>query len=72
MEDKVRVTVYEVEDEDGIDGVAAIEQKVAYARQWFREAWGIDLDALREEVRKRQLPENYNIQALRNRVYNIN
>jgi substrate import-associated zinc metallohydrolase lipoprotein len=64
-----RVTVYEVEDEDGIDGVAAIEQKVQIARQWFRDAWGIDLDALREEVRSRQA--SYNIVELRQQVYDI-
>ena len=64
-----RITVYPVEDEDGIDGVAAIERKVQYARQWFREAWGIDLDALRDEVRARQ--DAYNIEELRKRVYDI-
>jgi substrate import-associated zinc metallohydrolase lipoprotein len=64
-----RINVYDVEDEDGIDGVAAIERKVQIARQWFREAWGIDLDALREEVRNRQ--EAYNIEELRQLVYGI-
>ena len=64
-----RITVYPVEDEDGINGVEAIEKKVQYARQWFREAWGIDLDALRDEVRARQ--DAYNIEELRKRVYDI-
>lgn len=64
-----RINVYDVEDEDGIDGIAAIERKVQIARQWFREAWGIDLDALREEVRNRQ--EAYNIEELRQLVYGI-
>ena len=66
---KVRINVYEVEDEDGIDGVAAIWQKVGYARQWFHDAWNIDLDALREEVRARQ--ESYDIEELRQLVYGI-
>ena len=64
-----RINVYEVEDEDGIDGVAAIDRKVQIARQWFREAWGIDLDALREEVRNRQ--EAYDIEVLREWVNGI-
>ena len=64
-----RINIYDVEDEDGIDGVAAIDRKVQIARQWFREAWGIDLDALREEVRTRQ--EAYNIEELRQLVYGI-
>ena len=64
-----RINIYDVEDEDGIDGVAAIERKVQIARQWFREAWDIDLDALREEVRTRQ--EAYDIEELRQLVYGI-
>jgi hypothetical protein len=69
QKNRIREIVYDVEDEDGLDGVAAIEQKVAIARQWFREAWGIDLDALREEVRTRQ--DAYNIESLRELVYGI-
>ena len=69
QKNRIREIVYDVEDEDGLDGVAAIEQKVAIARQWFREAWGIDLDALRDEVRARQ--DAYNIESLRELVYGI-
>ena len=61
--------VYEVEDEDGIDGKKAIEQKVSIARQWFHDAWGIDLDELRQEVRSRQ--PSYNIVELRKWVTEI-
>lgn len=61
--------VYDVVDEDGIDGKKAIEQKVQIARQWFHDAWGIDLDALRQEVRDRQ--QTYNIVELRKWVSEI-
>ena len=54
--------VYDVEDEDGIDGKDAILQKVQIARQWFHDAWNIDLDALRDELRSRAV---YDINALR-------
>ena len=54
---------------DGIDGVAIINQKVQIARSWFRDAWGLDLDALRAEVQRRQ--SNINIDSLRNVVYSI-
>lgn len=54
---------------DGIDGVAIINQKVQIARTWFRDAWGLDLDALRAEVQRRQ--SNINIDSLRNVVYSI-
>lgn len=52
------LTVYPVEDIDGVDGPAVIEQKVQIARDWFRDAWGIDLDELRAEVQRRQLSIN--------------
>ena len=54
---------------DGIDGVAIINQKVQIARTWFRDAWGLDLDALRAEVQRRQ--SNINIDSLCNVVYSI-
>lgn len=59
----------QVDDFDGVDGRAIILQKVDIARQWFRDAWGMDLDALRAEVQYRQL--NYDIDALREQVYGI-
>lgn len=64
-----RIVVYDVEDTDGIDGPAAIEQKVQIARQWFRDAWNIDLDELREEVQNRQ--SSYDMNELRKMVYDI-
>lgn len=57
------------EDTDGVDGRAVILQKVEIARQWFKEAWDMDLDALRAEVQARQT--NYDINDLRQEVYGI-
>ena len=64
-----RIVVYDVVDDDGIDGKAGILQKVQIARQWFRDAWDVDLDSLRQEVRTRQ--ENYDMNVLRKMVYDI-
>ena len=64
-----RIVVYDVEDKDDIDGVDAINQKVQIARTWLKDAWGIDLDALREEVQYRQT--HYDINELRKQVTDI-
>ena len=64
-----RIVVYDVEDKDGIDGVEAILQKVQIARTWLKEAWGVDLDELREEVQYRQT--HYDINELRKMVTDI-
>lgn len=63
------IEVYAVEDTDGVDGVAIINQKVSIVRQWLDEEWGIDLDKLREVVQRRQL--NYNIEELRKAIDEI-
>ena len=47
-------TVYPVEDKDGKDGKEIILQKVNIARKWLADAWGIDLDKLRDIVQTRQ------------------
>ena len=60
------IVVYAVEDTDGVDGVAIINQKVSIARTWLKDEWGVDLDALRAEVQKRQL--NYDINELRKAI----
>lgn len=52
------LTVYAVADTDGVDGKSTILQKVQIAREWFRDAWGMDLDALRAEVQERQTSIN--------------
>ena len=73
-------TVVETEDNDGIDGRAVILQKVQIARDWFSDAWGIDIDALRAEVQERQLsineedpehPGMTKLEYLRTLVYDI-
>ena len=50
-----------------MDGKATILQKVSIARNWFSDAWGLDIDALRAEVQHRQ--SNIDIDALRAQVY---
>ena len=55
-----RIVVYDVIDKDGINGEEAILQKVQIARQWFRDAWNIDLDSLRSEVQTRQATYDIN------------
>jgi len=64
-----RIIVYDVDDEDGINGSEAILQKVQIAREWFRTAWNVDLDSLRQEVQVRQA--SYNMNELRKMVYDI-
>ena len=59
----------QVADFDGVDGPSVILQKVQIARDWFRDSWGMDIDALRAEVQYRQL--NYDIDELRQQVYSI-
>ena len=66
---RIPIYVYPVEDTDGVDGVALLEQKINIARVWFQEQWGINLDELRQEVQKRQ--QSYDINALRQQVYGI-
>ena len=62
----------ETEDADGVDGVALINQKVEIARNWFRDAWGADLDALREEVQHVQNTYSLSVlEELRKQVYDI-
>ena len=64
-----RIVVYDVEDKDGIDGRAAILQKVDIAREWLKTSWNVDLDELRQEVQTRQA--TYNINELRKQVTEI-
>jgi substrate import-associated zinc metallohydrolase lipoprotein len=64
-----RIVAYRVEDADGINGQEAILTKVQIARQWFRDAWNVDLDELRREVQERQA--GYNIENLRKMVTEI-
>ncbi len=63
------IKIYPVEDTDGVNGPEIIEQKVQIARTWLRDVWGVDLDALRQEVQRRQA--NYDIDALMQEIYDI-
>lgn len=63
------IVVYPVEDKDKVDGVAIINQKINIARNWFKEAWGVDLDAIRKEVQYRQ--QNIDMKALIDEINNI-
>lgn len=56
-------------DSDGVDGYAVILQKLNIAREWLRDAWQVDLDALRAEVQRRQA--NIDMNELRKQVYGI-
>ncbi len=64
-----RIVVHPVEDKDGVNGAEAILQKVQIIREWFRTAWGIELDELRDEVQYRQA--TYDMNELRKMVYDI-
>lgn len=46
--------MYPVEDVDRKNGKEIMLQKVNIARQWLADAWGIDLDKLRDIVQARQ------------------
>lgn len=48
--------------DDGIDGKAVILQKLKIATDWFKNAWGIDIEALRNEIMLRE----QNIDAILN------
>ena len=40
---------------DPINGKAVLETKIEICRKWLKDSWEIDLDALRNEIQKRQL-----------------
>jgi len=65
----IPVKVYPVVDEDEVDGKEVILQKLNIARKWLMDDWGIDLDAIREEVQWRQ--RNYNMEELRQQIANM-
>lgn len=51
---------------DNADGLALIERKQNIVRNWFKEEWGLDFDALREIVQRRQ--REFNIEELRKQI----
>ncbi|MBQ0116255.1 MAG: putative zinc-binding metallopeptidase [Bacteroidales bacterium] len=68
---KIPIKVYAVKDNDGIDGVAALQQKIEIARDWLRKEWNVDLDKLRETVQSRQVGIAAKLKELRQQVLNV-
>lgn len=69
---RIPIAVFPVEDKDGVDGVAVLEQKINIIRNWFREQWGIDLDAIRTAVQNRVTTyDAAKLDELRQQVYGI-
>ena len=69
---RIPIVVYPVEDKDGVDGVAMLEQKINLVRNWFREEWGLDLDAIRQAVQTRVTTfDASKLDELRQQVYGI-
>ena len=68
--DRIPIQVFPVEDKDGVDGVAILEQKINIVRNWFREEWGLDLDAIRSAVQNRVTTfDAAKLDELRQQVY---
>ena len=53
-EDNPGKGVTATEEYDGVDGDKLILEKLDKCRVWLKDAWGIDIDALRAEVQERQ------------------
>lgn len=54
MDGKITYT----DNEDGVDGRAVILQKLQLVRNWLKQSFDIDLDAMRREVQRRQYVTN--------------
>ena len=50
----IPIWVYPVDDEDDVDGVTAIQQKLSIASRWLKNQWHVNIEELRNEVQKRQ------------------
>ena len=69
---RIPIYVYPVEDKDGVDGVALLEQKITICRNWYKEEWGVDLDEIRNVVQNRlQSFNSSTLDMLRQQVYGI-
>jgi len=67
---RIPIQVFPVEDKDGVDGVAILEQKINIVRLWFKEQWGLDLDAIRSAVQHRVTTfDAAKLDELRQQVY---
>lgn len=66
---RVPIYAYAVEDEDSVNGKDILETKIQLCKDWFRDAWGIDLDELRNVVQARiQTFDAAKLQELRNQI----
>jgi len=69
---RIPIVVFPVEDKDGVDGVAILEQKINIVRTWFREQWGLELDDIRNAVQNRVTTfDAAKLEELRQQVYGI-
>ena len=67
---RIPIQVFPVEDKDGVDGVAILEQKINIVRTWFKEQWGLDLDEIRNAVQHRVTTfDAAKLDELRQQVY---
>ena len=67
---RIPIQVFPVEDKDGVDGVAILEQKINIVRLWFKEQWGLDLDEIRNAVQNRVTTfDAAKLDELRQQVY---
>ena len=67
---RIPIQVFPVEDKDGVDGVAILEQKINIVRLWFKEQWGLDLDEIRNAVQHRVTTfDAAKLDELRQQVY---
>lgn len=66
MNAKIAGGVFPVTDEDKVDGRETILTKQNIVRTWFKDAWNLDFDKLREIVQTRQ--SNFDIESLRAEV----
>jgi substrate import-associated zinc metallohydrolase lipoprotein len=67
---RIPIQVFPVEDKDGVDGVAILEQKINIVRTWFKEQWGLDLDEIRNAVQHRVTTfDAAKLEELRQQVY---
>lgn len=71
-DNRIPIVVYPVEDKDGVDGVAILEQKINIVRTWFKEQWNLDLDEIRNAVQTRLTTfDASTLESLRQQVYGV-
>lgn len=61
--------VFPAPDEDTVDGREMIARKQGIVRNWFKDAWELDFDEIRNIVQRRQ--NDFDIEALRAEIENV-